>query len=193
MPSLCLGCWRGMIPASTKTSRSCSLIKSRTLAEAISRASSSTGCGLEQFFVARADGTTAEHVSSPDWVAYLAIRCIQAFTGVMPATKRSIDPFPVSLETGAPDFCAVDFTEVRNVPRRFPKDARERDCYRYLLEQMQATPDRPPRRKADYKKICRLRFHVTVDSFEYCWREAIKVTSAHWDQPGRRPGRKSLR
>jgi hypothetical protein len=36
-----------MIPASSKSSRTCSLIKSRTLAEAISRASSSTGCGLD--------------------------------------------------------------------------------------------------------------------------------------------------
>jgi hypothetical protein len=38
-----------MIPASSKSSRTCSLIKSRTLAEAISRASSSTGCGLDHF------------------------------------------------------------------------------------------------------------------------------------------------
>jgi hypothetical protein len=48
-----------MIPASSKTSRTCSLIKSRTLAEAISRASSSTGCGLDHFVARRrADGRT---------------------------------------------------------------------------------------------------------------------------------------
>jgi hypothetical protein len=97
------------------------------------------------------------------------------------------------LETGAPDLWAADFAEGRNVPRPFPKDAEERDCYRYLLEQMQASPDRPPQKKAEYEEICRSRFHVTVDSVDYCWREAIKVTGARWDQPGRPPGRKSSR
>lgn len=37
------------IPASSKSSRTWSLIKSRTLAEAISLASNSTGCGLDHF------------------------------------------------------------------------------------------------------------------------------------------------
>jgi hypothetical protein len=65
----------------------------------------------------------------------------------MSATTRPIDLFPVSFETGAPDLCAADFAEVRNVPRSFPKDPAERDCYRYLLGEMQATPDRLTGRK----------------------------------------------
>jgi hypothetical protein len=110
----------------------------------------------------------------------------------MPATKP-IHLFPVSLETGAPDLCTPDFAEVRNVPRRFPKDGGERDCYRYLLRQMQASPDRPHGTKTEIEKYCREHFHVTVDSFEYCWRDAIKATGARWDQPGRPPGRKYSR
>jgi uncharacterized short protein YbdD (DUF466 family) len=50
---------------------------------------------------------------------------------------------------------------LRNVPRPFPKDAGERDCYRYLLKQMQATPDRPLETKAEFDEICRRRFRVT--------------------------------
>ena len=106
----------------------------------------------------------------------------------MPAKEPSISVSPVSLETGAPEIGRPDFTEIRNVPRPFPKDAGERDCYRYLLGEMQATPDRPHGRKAEFEKYCREHFRVRVDSFEYCWREAIMVTGARWDQPGRRPG-----
>jgi hypothetical protein len=105
----------------------------------------------------------------------------------MPTTKPSISPSAVSLETGGPELGAPDLTELRTDIRPFPKDAAERDCYRYLLEQMQATPDRPRATKGELKKTCRRRFHVTVDSFEYCWREAIKASGARWDQPGRRP------
>ena len=61
----------------------------------------------------------------------------------MPTTKPSISLSAVSLEAGGPEFGAPDLTELRTVIRPFPKDAAERDCYRYLLEQMQATPDRP--------------------------------------------------
>jgi hypothetical protein len=61
----------------------------------------------------------------------------------MPTTKPSISLSAVSLETGAPEFGAPDLTEHRTFIRSFPKDAAERDCYRYLLEQMQATPERP--------------------------------------------------
>ena len=111
----------------------------------------------------------------------------------MQATKSSISLSAVSLETGAAEFGTVDFTEIRNVPRPFPNDAAERDCYRYLLKHMQATPDRPPNTKAEIDKTCRRRFHVNAGGFDYCWREAIKVTGARWDQPGRRPGRKSVR
>jgi hypothetical protein len=108
----------------------------------------------------------------------------------MPATKPSISLSAVSLETGAAELGTPDLTEFRKVLRPFPKDAEERDCYRYLLEQMQATPDRPHGTKAEFEKICRQRFHVMVESFDYCWREAIKVSRARWDQPGRPPRRK---
>jgi hypothetical protein len=112
----------------------------------------------------------------------------------MPATKPSISLSPVSLETGAPELLGTpDFTEVRNVQRRFPKDAGERDCYRHLLGQMRAAPDRPLRTKAEFKQYCRRHFHVTVHSFDYCWRDAIKVSGARWDQPGRPPGQKFSR
>ena len=111
----------------------------------------------------------------------------------MPATKRPISLSTVSLETGAPELGTADFTEVRKVPRPFPKDAGERDCYRYLLGQMQATPDHPRGTKAEFENTCRRRFHVTAGSFDYCWREAIKVSGARWDQPGRPPRKKSSR
>jgi hypothetical protein len=105
----------------------------------------------------------------------------------MPATKPSVSLSAVSLKTGAPELGTPDLTELRTLIRPFPKDAGERDCYQYLLAQMQATPDRPRGTKAEFEKVCRRRFHVKVDSFDYCWREAIKVTGARWDQPGRRP------
>jgi hypothetical protein len=108
----------------------------------------------------------------------------------MPATKPSTSLSPLSLETGPPELGTPDFTEIRSVPRSFPKDAGERACYRYLLEQMQATPDRPHGTKAEFEKICRQRFDVRVESFDYCWREAIKVSRARWDQPGRPPHQK---
>jgi hypothetical protein len=99
----------------------------------------------------------------------------------MPAKKP-----PISLETGAPELGTPDFTEIRNVPRPFPENAAERACYQYLLEQMQAAPNRAPRTRPEFERECRRRFRVTVDSFNHCWREAIKVTGARWDQPGRR-------
>jgi hypothetical protein len=105
----------------------------------------------------------------------------------MPTTNPSISLSAVSLETGGPEFGAPDLGEFRVEIRPFPKDARERDCYRYLLEQMQATPDRPRAKKTELKKTCRRRYRVTVAGFEYCWREAIKASGASWGQPGRRP------
>jgi uncharacterized short protein YbdD (DUF466 family) len=105
----------------------------------------------------------------------------------MPTTKPSISRSAISLQTGGPELDAPDLTELRTVKTPFPKDAGERGCYRYLLEQMQAAPDRPPGTKAEFEKTCRRRFHVTLESFEYCWREAIKASGARWDQPGRRP------
>jgi hypothetical protein len=101
----------------------------------------------------------------------------------IPSTSLS----PVGLETGAPEFGPSDLTEFRTVIRPFPKDEAERDCYQYLLKQMQAAPDRPPAPKVEFENDCRWRFDVTAESFEYCWREAIKATGANWDQPGRRP------
>jgi hypothetical protein len=111
----------------------------------------------------------------------------------MPAKKRSISLSPRSLETAAPELGTADFAEVRRVPRPFPKDARERNCYRYLVGQMQATPDHPHGTKAEFENTCRTRFQVTAGSFDYCWREAIKVSGARWDQPGRPPRKKSSR
>ena len=93
----------------------------------------------------------------------------------------------VSLETGAPELAMSDLTEFRTFIRPFPKDEAERDCYQYLLEQMRATPDRPLGRKVELENSCRQRFRVSVATFEYCWREAIKATGANWDQRGRRP------
>jgi hypothetical protein len=93
----------------------------------------------------------------------------------------------VNLTAGAPVLGTPEFTEIRIIRRPFPKDEGERACYGFLVTEMQATPDHPPGTKAEFKKTCRRRFHVTVDSFDYCWREAIKVTGARWDKPGRRP------
>jgi len=105
----------------------------------------------------------------------------------MPATETPVSLSAASLETGAPELGTADLTELRIVIRPFPRDDGERDCYRYLVEQMQATPNRPRGTRAEFEKTCRSRFHVTVGSFDYCWREAIKVTGARWDQHGRRP------
>jgi hypothetical protein len=105
----------------------------------------------------------------------------------MLAHKSPASLFAVSLETGRPEHGTPDLTELRKLTRPFPKNAAERDCYRYLLEQMQATPNRPPRTRDEFESACRQQFQVTVESFDYCWREAIKVTRARWDQPGRRP------
>lgn len=97
-----------------------------------------------------------------------------------------------NLKNGAPEFDAPDLTEIRVIRIPFPKDECERRCYKFLLIAMQMTPNQPPATKAELEKTCRRRFHVTVGSFELCWREAIKVTGADWNQPGRRP-RKNFR
>ena len=96
-------------------------------------------------------------------------------------------PLTRKLGTGGPEIGVPDPTELRIDIRPFPKDAAERDCYRYLLEQMQTTPGHPRATKDEFEKSCRRRFHVTVDSFERSWREAVKASGARWDQPGRRP------
>jgi hypothetical protein len=96
----------------------------------------------------------------------------------------------ISLETDPPEIAAPDLTEFRIVKRSFPKDPAERDCYRFLLGEMQAAPDHPRRTRVEIEDTCRRKFSVTVESFHYIWREAIKVTGARWDQPGRRPRKK---
>jgi hypothetical protein len=95
--------------------------------------------------------------------------------------------FALGLETEGPQIAAADLSEFRIVKWQFPKDAAERGCYCFLLVQMQATPDRPLRTRAEFEKTCRQRFRVTVESFGYVWREAIRATGASWDKPGRRP------
>jgi hypothetical protein len=117
----------------------------------------------------------------------LRLTVFKRLLACMPATKSSISLYAVSLETGAAELGTADLTELRKVLRPFPKDAGERDCYRYLLEQMQAPSDRPHGTKGEFERICRGRFDVKVESFDYCWREAIKVSGARWDQPGRPP------
>jgi len=111
----------------------------------------------------------------------------------MPAPKSPISVSARSLLTGPPEFGMPDLTEHRIVIRSFPKNSAERDCYRYLLGEMQAMPNRAPRTRAEFKTICRRQFRVTVESFDYCWREAIKVAAARWDQAGRRPRKKNSR
>ena len=105
--------------------------------------------------------------------------------------KKPISLTAVNLKTGAPEIGTSDLTELRRLSREFPKDDGERECYKYLLRLMKAEPQLPPKTKAELKETCRRKFRVTVDCFEYCWREAIKVTGAAWDKPGRRPGRRS--
>jgi hypothetical protein len=117
----------------------------------------------------------------------LRLTMFRRLLACMPATDPPISLSAVNLQTGTPEIGAPDLTELRIVTRPFPKDAGERRCYQYLLQQMQAPRDRPCGTKAEFQETCQRRFHVTVASFEYCWREAIKVTGARWDQPGRRP------
>jgi hypothetical protein len=101
--------------------------------------------------------------------------------------ERSISLSAASLVTSRPELGVPDVTERRVVIREFPKDEGERDCYRHLLKQMQATPDHPPKTKTEFERTRKQGFSpVTVESFEYAWREAIKVSGANWDQPGRR-------
>jgi hypothetical protein len=88
-----------------------------------------------------------------------------------------------------PELDFADLAEFRVVMRPFPRDRAERECYRHLLERMRASPDRPPGSKPSFEKYCRARFRNTKDSFEYCWREAIKVSGASWALPGRPPRR----
>lgn len=129
--------------------------------------------------------------AAEDSVGKLRLTVLRRLLACMPAKKPPISLSPRSSETGAPELGTADFSEIRNVPRPFPENAAERACYKYLLAQMQGALDGPHQRKDEFEEICRRRFHVTVDSFDYCWREANKVTGAGWDQPGR-PSRQKL-
>jgi hypothetical protein len=97
-------------------------------------------------------------------------------------------PIAVGLQIAELEFGRPDFAEYHTTRRLFPKDERERRCFQYLQEQMRAAPDRAPKTRAEFEKFCRSQrgFGVTRQEFEYCWREAIKVTGACWDRPGRR-------
>jgi hypothetical protein len=101
------------------------------------------------------------------------------------ATKNSMRAG--SLISGKPKLGVADLTEFRSEPRPFPKNAAERACYCYLLEQMRASPRYQSATKAELEDRCRQRFRVTKKSFEYCWRQATRVSGACWDRPGRRP------
>jgi hypothetical protein len=85
-----------------------------------------------------------------------------------------------SFGAGKPRFSAPDLTERRIVIVEFPKDAGERDCYRFLVEQMRASADVPRERKMEFKRTCRTRFRVTVASFEDCSRG----NQGHWRSLG---------
>jgi hypothetical protein len=101
------------------------------------------------------------------------------------ATKNSMRAG--NLISGTPKLGVADLTEFRRETRPFPQNAAERACYGYLLEQMRASPRSQPATKAEFEDRCRPRFRVTKKSFEYIWREAIRVSGARWDRPGRRP------
>ena len=93
---------------------------------------------------------------------------------------------PCDLQTGAPELGTAELAEHRILVRTFPKDAQERNCYQHLLKEMQESPVPSPSTKIDFENRCRARFRVTKESFNYCWREASKVSGARWDRPGRR-------
>jgi hypothetical protein len=104
----------------------------------------------------------------------------------MLGTKHSFSA--LNVETCAPHIGTPELTELRRSIsiRQFPKDDDERKCYLYLLEEMRSAPRKPPATKEHFDEDCRDKFRIKAASFDYCWREAIKVTGAVWDQPGRR-------
>ena len=99
-------------------------------------------------------------------------------------TKPSISLSAVSSETGVPKFGTVDFTEIHTIPRPFPKDAKERRCYQYLLQQMQAAPDRPRATKPELKEFCRRWFRVTVESFSTAGAKPLRPAAPFGISPG---------
>jgi hypothetical protein len=93
--------------------------------------------------------------------------------------------------TSAHELGTADFTELCKVRRPFPKDAGGTRLLSLSGGANAGHAGSAHRRKAEFEEFCRRRFHVTVDSFDYCWREANKVTGVRWDQPGR-PSRQKL-
>jgi hypothetical protein len=134
------------------------------------------------------NGTPGEVLWSGDWLPrqVIASPCLCLCSGVYYSMPASLPA--ASLTTGAPELGRADLTELRTVIsiRPFPNGPGERACYSHLIEQLQATPDRSHKTKAEFDEYCRSRFHVTAASFAYCWREANKVTGTGWDRPGRR-------
>ena len=111
--------------------------------------------------------------------------CVRVFT-IANMERANYSIASVSLETPRPEIDAPDFAERRIYARLFPKDAAERDCYHHLLSLMRTSPNRQVSTEAELKAACRRQFGVTVESFRYTWAEAIKVSGANWDKPGRR-------
>jgi hypothetical protein len=103
----------------------------------------------------------------------------------MEATKHSILTASL-LKIPAAEIKVAEFAEVRCVLRRFPKDKAERDCYQHLLRVMRDSPDHQKSTKADLKAECRRLYGVTVENFQYCWVEAIRISGANWSRSGRR-------
>jgi hypothetical protein len=116
----------------------------------------------------------------------LPLIVVRVFNAKMEATNHSMSA--VSLEMTPPELGVPDFAEHRRFIRTFPKDRAERDCLRYLVDVMKASPEEQTAKKADLERFCRQQFRITAGSFDdYCWPEAIKASGANWDRSGRRP------
>jgi hypothetical protein len=137
--------------------------------------------------LAAAQAETLFQIRGKECATRIVESCYRRRASLLTASMLPTKLHVIDLQAGAPELGAPELTELRIVIRPFPKDAAERNCYQYLLEQMQASPDHAAGTKVEFERICRRRFRVMVGSFEYCWREAIKASGACWDQPGRRP------
>ena len=68
----------------------------------------------------------------------------------------------------------------------FPIDEGVRGSVHYMVGQMEASREELTITKAELKKICRQQFGITASSFDdYYWPQAIRLSGANWDQPGR--------
>src|SRR5262245_3312365 len=91
-----------------------------------------------------------------------------------------------SLETMPPEIGMPRFAKGRIFIRVFPKNEAEAVWFEYLHALMRASPKYQQSTKAKLEKYCRQQFDVTVESFRYCWREAIEHSKACWNKQGRR-------